>query len=59
MVKYTWGSMFVLIGMFFFGLFFIYITCYLIDVVRGYLFKLCKIDKLIDKIGSQLNKKLN
>ena len=59
MVKYIWGNMFVLIGMFFFGLLFIYIICYIIDIIRSYLFKLCRINTLIDKIGSKLNKQLN
>ena len=55
MVDYTYSSTLVLIVSLFIGLILVYLICFIIDLIRMGIFRLFKINNLIDKIGNRLN----
>ena len=59
LLRYTYSNIFILVGYIILGVIIIYLVCFLIDQVRKLLFKLLRIDKLIDLIGNKLNKVLD
>ena len=59
MYDYTQNRIYVLLGALLIGLIAIYLLCFIIDLIRIQLFKLFRINKLIDYLGNKLNKKLD
>ncbi len=59
LLRYTYSNIFILVGYIILGVIIIYLVCFLIDQVRKLLFKLLRIDILIDLIGNKLNKVLD
>ena len=59
MLEYTLDGTLHLVLTFFLYLVYVYMICFFIDLVRILIFKIFRIDKLIDVIGSKMNKKLD
>lgn len=59
-MKFTLShNIFYILGIFIIYLIIIYVVCTLIEIIRIYLFKFLKINKIFDYIGSKLDKLLN
>ena len=59
MVKYLGEKTIVILLYIFVGLILIYLSCFIIDLIRILLFKLLRINNLISYLGDKLNKKLD
>ncbi len=59
MLEYTLGSTLNLVLYFFMYLAVIYLVCFILDLVRILIFKIFRIDKLMDIIGTKMNKCLD